>query len=93
VFVNSNSQRHYSFRQTFGTIRFAQFGTICGEICNSERWNLEIIPNRMDLAEKTLTIAIVNPKIRYDFEYEAKGAIFLLPVDTSGEVTVISNEF
>jgi hypothetical protein len=47
----------------------------------------------MDLAEKTLTIAIVNPKIRYDFEYEAKGAIFLLPVDTSGEVTVISNEF
>jgi hypothetical protein len=47
----------------------------------------------MDLEEKTLTIAIVNPKIRYDFEYEAKRAMFLLPVDTSGEATVISSEF
>jgi hypothetical protein len=40
----------------------------------------------------TLTIAITNPEIQYVLDYEAKGKMFLLPVDTSGPATLLSCE-
>jgi hypothetical protein len=39
-----------------------------------------------------LAIELTNPKIRYDFDYEAKGKMFLLSIDTSGHKTVILRE-
>ncbi|KAJ3621586.1 hypothetical protein MTP99_003702 [Tenebrio molitor] len=38
---------------------------------------------------KMLAIELTNPKIRYDFDYEAKSKMFLLSIDTSGHTTVI----
>ncbi|CAH1379861.1 hypothetical protein MTP99_003687 [Tenebrio molitor] len=38
----------------------------------------------MDFHDKTLTLEVLNPEVRYVFEYEAKGKMFLLPIDTSG---------
>ncbi|KAJ3621585.1 hypothetical protein MTP99_003701 [Tenebrio molitor] len=38
----------------------------------------------MDFHDKTLTLEVLNPEVRYVFEYDAKGKMFLLPIDTSG---------
>jgi hypothetical protein len=38
----------------------------------------------MNFEDKTLTVSITNPEIRYEFDYETKGVLFLLPIDTSG---------
>ncbi|CAH1379873.1 unnamed protein product [Tenebrio molitor] len=45
----------------------------------------------MNFHDKTLTIVITNPEIQYVFDYEAKGKMFLLPIDTSGLATVLSH--
>jgi hypothetical protein len=46
----------------------------------------------MNFHDKTLTIVITNPEIQYVFDYEAKGKMFLLPIDASGLATVLSRE-
>ncbi|XP_068901954.1 circadian clock-controlled protein daywake-like [Tenebrio molitor] len=43
----------------------------------------------MNFYDKTLAIQLTNPEVRYEFDYEAKGKMFLLPIDTSGHATVI----
>ncbi|KAJ3621577.1 hypothetical protein MTP99_003694 [Tenebrio molitor] len=45
----------------------------------------------MNFYDKTLTIVITNPEIQYVFDYEAKGKMFLLPIDTSGPATILSH--
>ncbi|CAH1382507.1 unnamed protein product [Tenebrio molitor] len=47
-----------------------------------------ISPNRMNFEDKTLTITITNPEIRYELDYETKGVMFLMPIDTSGSALV-----
>jgi hypothetical protein len=47
----------------------------------------------MNFEDKTLTVAITNPEIRYELDYEAKGVMFLMPVDTSGPAFVNAREF
>ncbi|XP_068912362.1 protein takeout-like isoform X2 [Tenebrio molitor] len=44
----------------------------------------------MNFQDKTLTIALTHPEIKYFFDYEAKGKMFLLPIDTAGAATVLS---
>jgi hypothetical protein len=46
----------------------------------------------MNFYDKTLVIQLTNPEVRYEFDYEAKGKMFLLPIDTSGHATVILRE-
>ncbi|CAH1382503.1 unnamed protein product, partial [Tenebrio molitor] len=43
----------------------------------------------MNFENKTLTITITNPEVRYELDYEAKGVMFLLPIDASGPALVI----
>jgi hypothetical protein len=40
--------------------------------------------NRMNFEDKTLRMSITNPEIRNEFDYETKGVLFLLPIETSG---------
>jgi hypothetical protein len=47
----------------------------------------------MNFQDKTLTIALTHPEIMYFFDYEAKGKMFLLPIDTAEAATVLSSEF
>ncbi|CAH1382500.1 unnamed protein product, partial [Tenebrio molitor] len=39
---------------------------------------------KVNFEDKTLTMSITNPEMRYEFDYEAAGVLFLLPIDTSG---------
>jgi hypothetical protein len=52
-----------------------------------------ISPNRMNFEDKTLTITITNPEIRYELDYETKGVMFLMPIDTSGSALVKARQF
>jgi hypothetical protein len=52
-----------------------------------------ISPNRMNFENKTLTITITNPEVRYELDYEAKGVMFLLPIDASGPALVIGRKY
>jgi hypothetical protein len=47
----------------------------------------------MNFEDKTLTISITNPEIRYELDYEAKGVMFLMPIDTSSSALVNAREF
>jgi hypothetical protein len=38
----------------------------------------------MNFEDKTLTIAIINPEVRYEFDYETKCIMFFKLIDTSG---------
>jgi hypothetical protein len=38
-------------------------------------------------------MSITNPEIRYEFDYEATGVLFLLPVDTSGSGLITVGKF
>ncbi|CAH1382494.1 unnamed protein product [Tenebrio molitor] len=39
---------------------------------------------KMNFEDKTLTIAIINPEMRYEFDYETKCIMFFKLIDTSG---------
>jgi hypothetical protein len=47
----------------------------------------------MDLEKNTLTISITNPEVRYEHDYEAKGAVFFLPIDSAGHALVTAREY
>jgi hypothetical protein len=47
----------------------------------------------MNFEDKTLTITITNPEIRYELDYETKGVMFLMPIDTSGSALVKARQF
>jgi hypothetical protein len=47
----------------------------------------------MNFENKTLTITITNPEVRYELDYEAKGVMFLLPIDASGPALVIGRKY
>jgi hypothetical protein len=47
----------------------------------------------VNFEDKTLTMSITNPEIRYEFDYEATGVLFLLPVDTSGSGLITVGKF
>jgi hypothetical protein len=38
----------------------------------------------MNFEDKTLTITIINPEMRYEFDYETKSIMFFKLIDTSG---------
>ncbi|CAH1382491.1 unnamed protein product [Tenebrio molitor] len=42
----------------------------------------------MNFEDKTLTISITNPEVRYEHDYVAKGVMFVLPIDASGPALV-----
>ncbi|CAH1379872.1 unnamed protein product [Tenebrio molitor] len=42
----------------------------------------------MNFEDKTLTISIINPEVRYQYNYVAKGVMFVLPIDSSGPALV-----
>jgi hypothetical protein len=41
----------------------------------------------MNFEENTLTLELSHPEIRYEFHYEAKGKMFILPFDSAGHGT------
>jgi hypothetical protein len=47
----------------------------------------------MNFEDNTLTVELSNPELRYEFDYQAKGKMLILPLDAAGLVTVISSEF
>jgi hypothetical protein len=42
----------------------------------------------MNFEDNTLTLELSHPEIRYEFDYEAKGKMFVLPFDSAGHGTV-----
>ncbi|KAH0814086.1 hypothetical protein GEV33_008703 [Tenebrio molitor] len=46
----------------------------------------------MNFEEKTMTMAITNPEVRYELDYEAKGVMFLMPIDTAGPAVATARE-
>jgi hypothetical protein len=52
-----------------------------------------ISTNRMNFENKTLTITITNPEVRYELDYEAKGVMFFVPIDTSGSALAIARKY
>ncbi|CAH1382499.1 unnamed protein product [Tenebrio molitor] len=42
----------------------------------------------MNFEDKTMTMAITNPEVRYEFDYVTKGVMFLMPIDTSGPALI-----
>jgi hypothetical protein len=51
-----------------------------------------IFLNRMNFEDKTMTMAITNPEVRYEFDYATKGVMFLMPIDTSGPALITASE-
>jgi hypothetical protein len=47
----------------------------------------------MNFEDNTLRVELSNPELRYEFDYQAKGKMLILPLDAAGLVTVISSEF
>jgi hypothetical protein len=47
----------------------------------------------MNFENKTLTITITNPEVRYELDYEAKGVMFFVPIDTSGPALAIARKY
>jgi hypothetical protein len=47
----------------------------------------------MNFGDNTLTLEVSYPEIRYEFDYEAKGRMFLLAFDSAGAGTAILSEF
>ncbi|KAJ3617211.1 hypothetical protein MTP99_007455 [Tenebrio molitor] len=43
---------------------------------------------KMNFEDNTLTLELSHPEIRYEFDYEAKGKMFVLPFDSAGHGTV-----
>jgi hypothetical protein len=54
---------------------------------------IHLLSDSMDFHDKTLTLEVLNPEVRYVFEYDAKGKMFLLPIDTSGAGSGTACEF
>jgi hypothetical protein len=46
----------------------------------------------MNFEDKTMTMAITNPEVRYEFDYVTKGVMFLMPIDTSGPALITASE-
>jgi hypothetical protein len=46
----------------------------------------------MNFEGKTMTLSITNPEVRYELDYEAKGVMFLMPIDTSGPALATARE-
>ncbi|CAH1382501.1 unnamed protein product [Tenebrio molitor] len=42
----------------------------------------------MNFEDKTLTIVMKNPEMRYEFDYETKGVMFVIPIESSGPALV-----
>jgi hypothetical protein len=47
----------------------------------------------MNFEDKTLTISIINPEVRYQYNYVAKGVMFVLPIDSSGPALVTARKY
>jgi hypothetical protein len=47
----------------------------------------------MNFEDKTLTISITNPEVRYQYNYVAKGVMFVLPIDSSGPALVTARKY
>jgi hypothetical protein len=46
----------------------------------------------MNFEDKTLTIVMKNPEMRYEFDYETKGVMFVIPIESSGPALVTARE-
>jgi hypothetical protein len=46
----------------------------------------------MNFEEKTMTMAITNPEVRFEFDYVTEGVMFLMPIDSSGSALVTARE-
>ncbi|KAJ3621575.1 hypothetical protein MTP99_003692 [Tenebrio molitor] len=43
---------------------------------------------KTNFEDKTLTISMINPEVRYEHNYVAKGVMFVLPIESSGPALV-----
>ncbi|KAJ3617212.1 hypothetical protein MTP99_007456 [Tenebrio molitor] len=51
------------------------------------RTKLNSLKAKMNFEDNTLTLELSHPEIRYEFHYEAKGKMFILPFDSAGHGT------